>query len=101
MEEQMVIPAFVAAMQDRTLRGNARDVYLWCHEHLDIVQFRPVKHSVIESALQMKDSSIADALQVLIDRGYLDRGERCDRLWTYRLYYSRNVLPPIPEQKSA
>lgn len=96
-----MIPAFVAAMQDRALRGNARDVYLWCNEHLDVVQYRSVKHSVIESALHMKDSSVADALQVLIDRGYIDRGERMDRLWTYRLFYSRHMIPPVPGQRSA
>jgi hypothetical protein len=76
-------------------------VYLWCHEHLDVMEYRPVKHSVIEVALSMKDSSIADAIVLLIERGYIERGERSDRLWTYRLLHSRRVLPPIPEQRSA
>lgn len=84
-----MIPAFFSALQDKALRGNARDVYLWCHEHLDIVEYRPVKHAIIESALSIKDSSVADAVARLIERRYLDCGPRDGRVVTYRLFYSR------------
>lgn len=84
-----LIPAFVQALQDRDLRGHPRDVYIWCHEHLDTQDFRPVKHSVIESALQINSVSAGRAVRRLLDRGYLQRGDRAGRLWTYRLRYSR------------
>lgn len=83
-----VIPAFVTAMQDPALRGNAREVYMWFHQNLDVVDFRPVKHSVIEMGLQMKDSSVADAISRLLSNGYIKRGDRDGQLWTYRLVYS-------------
>lgn len=92
-----MIPAFASAMQDRTLRGNPRDVYVWCHENLDPVDFRPVKHADIELALAMEDSSVADAIARLVERGYLARGSRDGRLWTYRLVYSRPLHPAKPE----
>jgi hypothetical protein len=83
-----LIPAFVTAMQDPALRGNAREVYVWFHEHLDVVDYRPVKHSVIEHGLAMKDSSVADAIGRLLANGYVKRGNRDGQLWTYRLVYS-------------
>ncbi len=88
-----MIPAYGVAMKDLALRGNARDVYLWCYEHLDVVTYRAVKLSAIEVALRMDDSTVARALVLLVERGYLERGDRTDRLWTYRLYHSRQCQP--------
>lgn len=95
-----VIPAFVSAMQDRLLRGNPREVYIWCHENLDVIEYRIVKHSVLETELGLRDSSIADAIARLVTRGYLDRGPRSGRLASYRLFYSRSGKA-IPAQIGA
>lgn len=84
-----MIPAFAAAMQDRALRGNPREVYVWFHEHLDVVEFRVVKHAVIERELGLRDSSIADAIARLVERGYVQRQGLDRRLSSYRLFYSR------------
>lgn len=83
-----MIPAFATAMQDRTLRGAPREVYVWFHENLDVVDYRSVKHAILESELGMDDSTIAAAVARLVERGYVARGERDGRLWTYRLVYS-------------
>lgn len=92
-----MIPAFASAMQDRALRGHPREVYVWLHEHLDVLDYRPVKHSAIEADLGMEDSSIADAITRLLGRGYIARGPRDGRIWTYRLIYSCPLLPAKPE----
>jgi hypothetical protein len=87
------IPALVDALQDRTLRGHAREVYLWFYQNMDLVEFRPVKHSVIEVALGINSMSVARAVDRLLAAGYLDRGPRDGKLWLYRLYFSRSPRP--------
>lgn len=94
-----MIPAFTTAMQDRALRGQPREVYLWLNEELDVVAYRAVKHSAIQQALGIDDSRIFRALQLLIERGYLDRGERDGRLWTYRLIYSNPSATLLPAKR--
>ena len=96
------IPAFATAMQDRALRGHTREVYLWLNEHLDLLTYRPIKHSAIEADLRVEDSTVFRALQLLLERGYLDRGGREGRLWTYRLVYSNPgaVLLPAKSNQS-
>lgn len=89
-----MIPAFFTAMQDRELKGAPREVYVWCHEHLDVVRHRAVKHSAIESALSINDATVACAISRLLERGYLERGTRDGRLWTYRLVYSNPDTAP-------
>lgn len=83
-----VIPAYVTAMQDRSLRGHARDVYLWMHEHLDVVEYRAIKHVIVERDLGMEDTAVARSIHRLVAAGYLSRGTREGKLWTYRLVYS-------------
>jgi predicted transcriptional regulator len=96
-----MIPAFATALQDPVLRGHARDVYIWLHEHLDVVQFRPVKHIEIEQDLQVNSMAVGRSIDRLIECGYIDRGAREGRVWTYRLFYSRpslssKMLPEVP-----
>jgi hypothetical protein len=91
-----VIPAFATALQDHALRGNPKDVYVWCHEHLDTVDFRAVKVIEVEQDLQMNRVTVTRALDRLVEYGYLKRGPRDGRIWTYRLVYSRPRLPEPP-----
>jgi hypothetical protein len=100
------IPAYTQALQDRGLRGNARDVYLWLCDRLDICDYRPIKHTVAEVDLGMNRVSVARAIQRLLDDGYVARGAREGRLWTYRLTYSRpdkrfdgSQMLPVDEQR--
>lgn len=96
-----LIPAFHTAMRDPALRGHPREVYVWLHEQLDVVEYRAVKHLALAEALAMKKQRVFDALTLLQSAGYLVRGERIDRLWTYRLVYSRPSEVPKPDHKSA
>jgi hypothetical protein len=89
-----MLPAFVSAMQDRALRGTAREVYLWLHERLDVLDFRPIKHSAISVDLGMKEVTVSWAVTRLVERGYLARGPRDGRLTTYRLLHSRPINLP-------
>jgi hypothetical protein len=91
-------PAFRDAARDRTIRGNAFFVYVWCDEHLDPVEFRYVKHSQLEKQLGLSDSSISDAIARLVERGYLAVGPRSGRTASYRLYHSRPSSQAIPVQ---
>ena len=88
-----MIPAFFSALQDHSIRGHAREVYVWLHEHLDVVQYRPVKHSAVEQALSIEHVAVKRSIDRLVDAGYLDRGPRDGRLWTYRLFYSKPLIP--------
>jgi hypothetical protein len=88
------IPAYRQISIDARTRGNARDVYAYLHERLDVRFFRAVKHSAIEAALRMPDSSVGDALDLLCRLGYLDRGDRINRVRLYRLVYSVNPTKP-------
>ncbi len=84
-----MIPAFTSAIQDRALRGHAREVYFWCHEHLDVIEYRSVKHALVAADMEMKDLAVFRSIELLLKRGYLDRGPKEGRCWTYRLVYSR------------
>lgn len=87
-------------MQDRALRGNPREVYVWFHEHLDLCEFRLVKQARIEIALGLSDASVSDAVKRIVSRGYLDLGPREGRVQSFRLLYSRRCLEneAIPAQ---
>ena len=82
------LPAFATAMQDPLLRGNPRDLYWWFFHRLDVVLFRPVKTVEFELELQMRHASALDALRALMETGYIERGARLERVWTYRLVHS-------------
>ncbi len=93
-------PAFRESLKDPALRGNPFFVYVWCDEHLDYLEYRFVKHRALERELSMRRSSIADAIAVLVSRGYLSVGPRDGRLTSYRLYHAR-PSPKTPPADSA
>lgn len=84
-----MIPAFVQAMQDPATRGHARELYVWLHQRLDVVDFRSVKHSVIDQDLRIGGVAIKRAMDRLVSLGYVARGRRDGRLFSYRLTYSK------------
>lgn len=92
----MQIPAFFEALQDKSLRGPPREVYLWLNQRLDVVEFRPVKVAEMESALDMTDSTAARALQRVVEAGYVESGQKIGRIRSFRLFYSRSsaILGP-------
>lgn len=96
-----VIPAFMTAMQDPELRGAPREVYLWLHERLDLVEYREVKAIGIQEDLRLHKGTVSDALELLVRLEYLSRGARNGRIWTYRLVYSTPSRFPKPTYSSA
>ena len=98
------IPALTTAMRDRSIRGHPREVYLWLHERLDVVEYRVVKHAAIERDLGLRDSTVSHAIKLLRARGYIQRGPRAyvqkgplrasdaggfgRGPWMYRLFHS-------------
>ena len=65
------IPALTTAMRDRSIRGHPREVYLWLHERLDVVEYRVVKHAAIERDLALFVQKIAIAVLGFLAGGKL------------------------------
>lgn len=81
-------PAFDAAMDDEALRGSPLRVYLYLTRTLDFVSWRAKKLSEIEAGAHVHERSAAWALDRLRESGYIERGSKIDRVWTYRLVWS-------------
>jgi predicted DNA-binding transcriptional regulator len=99
-----LIPAFFTAKEDVVLRGNPFLVYLWMHDHLDVVDYRAVKILEVVAALEMRETTARHAVRLLIERGYLDRRKTedySDRRWCYRLIYSvaASEAPNLPKRR--
>ena len=83
-----MIPAFAAAVRDRTLDRSAVQVYLWLYDRLDVLEFRAIKQSAIQVDLDLSEPTVRFAIERLVERGYLAVGPRDDRVKTYRLFHS-------------
>lgn len=85
-----MIPSCLSrAKSDPRLRGAPLAVYVWCLEHLDVMDFRAVKVLGPCVELHMKRETVIDALRRLVAAGYLVRGAREFRgPWQYRLLVS-------------
>lgn len=91
IETAYAVPSFVRAMQDRALRGHPREAYLWLYMRLDFVEYRPVKHAIVDRDLGIGDVAVKRAIDRLVECGYIARGDRVGstgRLFTYRLTHS-------------
>ena len=87
----MTIPSLQAAANDFELAGPPLSIYLYLlHEVLDLQEFRPVKRLALANRLHCHENTVQRALNLLVDRGYLDRGKvKPTEARTYRLVYSR------------
>ena len=83
-----MIPAPLSlAKSDPRLRGAPLAVYIWCLEHLDTLEYRPVKILVLASGVRIKTNSAVFALRRLCETGYLAKGQRPHgEARQYRLY---------------
>lgn len=83
-----MIPASLSlAKSDPRLRGAPLAVYVWCLEHLDTHEYRPIKVLALTTSLRIKRTTASFALARLREAGYLSRGEREFRgPWQFRLY---------------
>lgn len=101
-----MFPAFFAAMDDDRLRGTPLKVYLYLTKRLDFRQARAVKIAAVESDLAIRRTTAQHALDDLVVLGYLERGPKLDRVYTYSLVWSCEAPAPTvadaePEARSA
>ena len=80
-------------MLDPRLRGAPRDLYLWLHEQLDVVEYRPMTLDAIVAGLGVPRSTVGRALRTLAAAGYLDLRPIDGRSRAYRLVYALRGEP--------
>lgn len=72
-----MIPASLSqAKGDPRLRGAPLAVYVWCLEHLDTQEERPVKILQLCTALRMRTNTAVFALRRLSEDGWVAKGAR-------------------------
>jgi hypothetical protein len=69
----MTFPAFDEASRDRSLRGTPWAVYRYLVDELDTREFTDSKRLAMCSALEIGKTAAAEALDLLVTRGYLER----------------------------
>jgi DNA-binding MarR family transcriptional regulator len=86
-----LIPSVVlTAALDRRLHGNDLSLYLFLCTQLDVMSYRPIKHSWLARRMGQKRQNVQRSLRTLLAYGYLERGPYSDKLATYRL------VPTLP-----
>lgn len=73
------------AAADERIRGAPFTVIVRLSETLDDQRFQQVGVASLARSVNLHDVTTAQALQRLVRCGYLERGPREDRMWTYRL----------------
>ena len=85
------------ATNDQALRGATFNVYVWLlMNHLDPVEYRPVKINGLAFTLKMKRHTVIKALRTLVVRGYLERKSTDGEGYAYRAFLNRRK-PLVPE----
>lgn len=75
------------AAADPAVSGAAAKAYLWLGETLDAEEFRAVKVRSLALTLRFELQTTARALRRLVSAGYIERGAKVARTWTYRLSF--------------
>jgi predicted transcriptional regulator len=91
---QMEIPIFRQIWRDGALPPRAFQVWKAAIEMLDLLEYRRLKLSSIENALEIDASTVSRALTTLVERGYLDRKEGEYRVPFSRSDYTGEVQDP-------
>ena len=77
-------------LADPDIGAAALKTYLYLADELDDDRFQKRYVDSIAAALHLKVPTTAQALQSLIRRGYLERGAKIDRVWSYRLRWQND-----------
>lgn len=97
----MTIPNVVlTATLDRRVRGDDLKVYIFLYTQLDVLAYRPVKHSWLARRVTIARPNVVRALRRLLELGYVVQGRPEAGLNTYRLAMS----PPdvaAPQRRTA
>jgi DNA-binding MarR family transcriptional regulator len=81
-----LIPNVVlTAAFDRRLWQVDLTLYLFLCTQLDVMTYRPIKHSWLARRMGRKRQSVHRSLRRLLAYGYLERGPLSGKLRTYRL----------------
>lgn len=99
----MYLPALQAAADDhRALRGAPLTLYLWllCGR-LDVQKFLPVPIKETGTELGMNRDTVSDALNLLVERGYLERRIVYPHKYRFRLLFSRIPVKVIENPHAA
>jgi hypothetical protein len=83
-----LFPGLRQAVRDPAIRGNAAVLYIFLLDHLDFVEFRPVKVLFLHRALRLRVGTVRDLLRKLTQLGYLELGPSEGQLNTYRITYN-------------
>lgn len=71
----MILPALKEAAFDRGLPGHALRVLVYLHGTLELGEYRPLKQAGVADDLAISRPAVQMAVQALVDRGYLRRGQ--------------------------
>jgi DNA-binding IclR family transcriptional regulator len=77
--------------EDRAIRDHPHTIIVYMHliPHLDFVEFRRVRISKVSAKLGLHKRTVMNALDLLVQRGYLEEGPRTeDNVRTFRLRWS-------------
>jgi predicted ArsR family transcriptional regulator len=89
----MTIPAAADAALDRALRGTPLAVYRYLLDELDMREWGEAKRLAMCSALGIGKTAAAEAMELLVRRGYIELDEDTragtGQARRYRLYYRR------------
>lgn len=91
----MIPAALRIALRRGGLRGEDYRVLGELYDHLDFVDYRRLKQWEIAAALRVHEGQVSRSLKVLTASGYVDRGPRIDRVYTYRLRVSPPEITPV------
>lgn len=101
MPAPQMFPAFFNAMDDMELRGAPFHVYLYLAKRLELMHFREVKLTEVAHEARVNERTAAWAIDRLRESGYIERGEKMNRVWTYRLIWSLEPKAAAPLQREA
>lgn len=92
----MTIPAADDAAIDRALRGTPLAVYRYLLDELDMREWAEAKRLAMCSALGIGKTAAAEAMELLVRRGYIELDEDTragtGQARRYRLYYRRHPV---------
>lgn len=98
----MLSAALTEIARDRACFGAPSSVYLWLLTHLlDVESFRPVKVAGVAAGMGVSAGTVRRALELLEQRGYLQRESRPDDVSAYRIRWTKLPSAAAPATSAA
>lgn len=80
------------AAADRRIRGAPFLLLMHLSDELDDDAYKAKKTKVVARELHLELPTVARALRRLVAAGYLERGAKIDRVWSYRLKWQGETV---------